>query len=135
MGVTIWMVFEALGPEKDDVITSIEDHVETMKGEKGIEVTSIEKDEAAEMEDPHPGLEKGYSQVVEIQAEFKSFQKAIETVINYGPTYIQMEGPDNYDMNLREAQETLQNVATTMHQYAQMGVGGVLISNPADDNS
>lgn len=135
MSVKIWMVFEALGPDKNGVEESISEHIEALKSEDGVEVQEIDKDEVEEMEDPHPDLSKGYSQVLEVNAEFDSFYKAIEAVINYGPTYIQMEGPDNYKMDLSEAQDTLQKMATTMHQYAQMGAGGVLISQKSSDES
>ncbi|MFB6144117.1 MAG: hypothetical protein ABEJ98_02280 [Candidatus Nanohaloarchaea archaeon] len=135
MGVEVWMVFEAVGPEKEGVENSLDEHVETLRNEeKGVEVLEIERDEATEMENPHPGLEKGYSQVVEAELEMEDFQKAVEAVINYGPTYVQFQGPDNYSMNLAESQNVLQSVANTMHQYAQMGTGGVLIGRSAKEN-
>lgn len=133
MKVEVWMVFEAVGAEKDGVVKSLEDHVESIENEEGIEITEIEKDEATEIENPHEALEKGYSQVIEMRADFENFQKVIETVINYGPTYVQMEGPDNYELDLKESQDTLQSVANTMHQYAQMGAGGVLISKSSQE--
>jgi len=46
-----------------------------------------------------------------------------------------MEGPDKYELDLRESQDTLQSVANTMHQYAQMGAGGVLISKSAEEDA
>lgn len=136
MGVELWMVFEAVGPEKEGVESSLDEHVEMLKKEeKGVEVLDIERDEATEMEDPHPSLDKGYSQVVEMNVEMEDFQKAIESVINYGPTYVQFKGPDNYEMNLSESQNVLQSVANTMHQYANMGTGGVLIGRSAKEEN
>lgn len=135
MSVKIWMVFEALGPNKEGVEESINEHIEALKSEDGVEVQSIEEDETEKMEDPHPDLSEGYSKVLEVNVEFDDFYKAMEAVINYGPTYIQMEGPDSYKMDLSEAQDSLQKMATTMHQYAQMGAGGVLISQKSSDES
>ncbi|MBC5793091.1 MAG: hypothetical protein H8Z69_03565 [Nanohaloarchaea archaeon] len=134
MGIKLWMVFEAVAAEKADVEESLEDHVDAMKSEDDIDIIEIEKDETERMEDPHPSLDEGYSQVLEMRAEFGSFPKAVETVINYGPTYVQVEGPDSYTMDLAESQESLQSVAKTMHKYAQMGAGGVLISKAGDEN-
>lgn len=134
MTVKVWMVFEAVGAKKNGVVKSLEDHVEGIKSEEGVEITELEKDEATEIENPHESLEKGYSQVVEMRADFDNFQKVVETVINYGPTYVQMEGPDKYELDLRESQDTLQSVANTMHQYAQMGAGGVLISKSSKED-
>ena len=134
MTVKVWMVFEAVGAKKNGVVKSLEDHVEGIESEEGVEITELEKDDATEIENPHESLEKGYSQVVEMRADFDNFQKVVETVINYGPTYVQMEGPDKYELDLRESQDTLQSVANTMHQYAQMGAGGVLISKSSQED-
>lgn len=133
--VELWLVFEAVGPEKEGVEKSLEEHIEAMESESEIEILKKEEGEIEEVKDPHPGLDKGYSKVLELEAEFNNFQKAVESVINYGPTYVQIEGPDSFEMGLKEAQETLQSVATTMHQYAQMGAGGVLISRENQENS
>lgn len=128
------MVFEAVGKEKKAVEDSLSDHVESLKTENGVEIEEVEKDTAEEMQDPHEGLDKGFSQVLEMRARFEDFKRATEIVLNYGPTYVQVEEPDVYDMKLKESQQTLQKVATTMHQYAQMGAGGVLISKSSQDN-
>jgi hypothetical protein len=86
-------------------------------------------DDVDEIENPHPGIEKGFSQVLELRVEIESFTKAIETVINYGPTYIQLEEPNRIEIDLKDGQEALQTVANTVHQYAQSGIGGVLVSS------
>lgn len=133
MNIKLWMVFEAVAPEKDSLENSLEDHVETMVAqEEGVELVEQEFDEVSKVENPHPGLEEGFSQVAEVRVEADSFTKAVELVINYGPTYVQIEGPDNYEMGIGEAQNALQSVANTMHQYAQMGPGGVLISKSSE---
>jgi hypothetical protein len=36
-------------------------------------------------------------------------------------------------MNLKESQESLQQVADVMHSYAQKGLGGVLVSKSVDE--
>ncbi len=135
MTVKLWMVFEAVGAEEDAVEKSLTDHLEAMESEDDIEITRKQEGTTEHVEDPHPSLDEGYTKVLEIEADFDSFKKAINSVINYGPTYVQVEGPDHIDMGLKEAQETLQSVATTMHQYAQMGAGGVLISREAQKDS
>lgn len=127
------MVFEAVGPEKTDVEDSLQDHVDSLEEEEDVEVAQVEMDEAEEVKNPHPGLEEGYSSVCEVRLDVEKFSKSVELVINYGPTYVQMEEPDMYEIDLKEGQEMLQSVANTMHQYAQMGAGGVLISRATED--
>lgn len=130
--IKLWMVFEALSPREDDVRESLEDHVEKLREEKDLEVTDVNMDDVEKMDDPHPELDEGYSQVVEVQADAKTYTRAVKTVINYGPTYVQIEGPEKFEMDLPDMQDSLQEVANTVHQYAQMGVGGVLVSRPEE---
>lgn len=133
MPLKIWMVFEAVAPDRESLEESLQEHVEAMESEDDIEIVERNVDDISSVEKPHPGLEEGFSQVSEVVIKVDGFDRAIETVVNYGPTYIQLEEPDNYELSLREGQEALQNVANTMHQYAQMGPGGVLISREAED--
>lgn len=128
------MVFEAVGPSREDVEDSLEDHIEKMESEDELKITEANVEEIEKVENPHPGLEEGFSQVAEVRADAETYTRAVKTVINYGPTYVQIEGPDNFDMDLPDMQESLQEVANTVHQYAQMGVGGVLISNPEEES-
>jgi hypothetical protein len=132
--IKLWMVFEALSPREEDVQDSLDEHLEKLRSEEGLEVTSVEMEDVEKMEDPHPELDEGYSQVVEVQADVETFTRAIKTVINYGPTYVQIEGPESFEMDISDMQNSLQEVANTVHQYAQMGVGGVLLSRPGEES-
>ena len=126
------MVFETVGPTRDDVEDSLDDHLEKMESEDELELKEANVEEIDKVENPHPGLEEGFSQVAEVRADADSFTRAVQTVINYGPTYVQIEGPDNFNMELPDMQDSLQEVANTVHQYAQMGLGGVLVSKPEE---
>lgn len=133
MGVKLWMAFEAVAPNKEAVEGSLKDHIETLGSEEEVEIIERETEEVSKVQNPHPDLEEGYSQVSEIRVDVDSFAKAINLVLHYGPTYVQVEGPDEYTMELKESQEALQKVANTMQQYAQKGLGGVLVSKSADE--
>ena len=132
--IKLWMVFEALSPREDDVENSLDDHLEKLRSEDDLEVTDVTREEVKKMEDPHPELDEGYSQVIEVRADVSTYTRAVKTVINYGPTYVQIEGPEKFEMDLPDMQESLQEVANTVHQYAQMGVGGVLVSRPEEQD-
>lgn len=133
MGVKLWMAFEAVAPNKEAVEGSLDDHVETLGSEDEVEIIERETEEVSKVQNPHPDLEEGYSQISEIRVDVDSFAKSINIVLHYGPTYVQVEGPDEYNMELKESQEALQKVANTMQQYAQKGLGGVLVSKSADE--
>jgi len=117
----------------DAVEESLEEHIEKLENEKEVKILETEFDEITEMEEPHPGLEKGFSQVCEVRVELESFAKSFELATNYGPTYVQIEEPEKLEMSVREGQEALQTVLDTVHQYAQSGAGGMLISRAADN--
>jgi hypothetical protein len=132
-GIKLWMVFEAVGPSEEDVEGSLDDHLEKLRSEEDLEIVEANVEEIDKVEDPHPGLEEGFSQVAEVRADVSSFTRAVKTVINYGPTYVQIEGPEEFEMDLPDMQDSLQEVANTVHQYAQMGLGGVLVSRPEEE--
>ncbi len=131
--VELWMVFEAVAADKQTVEDSMENHVDLLEEENGVQILSLEKEDIKEVENPHPTLDTGFSQVIETQVEAEDFARAVKLVINYGPTYVQIEGPDPIEMNLKESQQALQEVANIMHQYAQQGAGGVIVSGPSDE--
>lgn len=128
MDVKLWMVFEAVAATKDGVKGSLEEHLEKLSNEPEVEIIERNIDDAEKVENPHPDLEEGYSQVAETVVKASSFEEAIAITVNYGPTYIQMEEPDTYELSLKEGQESLQDVADIMRRYAEMGLGGMLVS-------
>ncbi len=128
MGLRLWLVFEAIGNQEKGVEDALDQLISNLKEEKGITVTSEEYDELKKVENPHPNIEEGYSKIAELNVECNTFTKAVKTVVNYGPTYVQIEGPDDFNLELKDSQEALQEVANTVQQYARMGVGGVLVS-------
>lgn len=128
MNVKLWMVFEAVAATEDAVEGSLEDHLEKLDNEPEAEILESNIDQVEKVEKPHPDIDEGFSQVAETVVEASSFEEAVALTVNYGPTYIQMEEPDVYDLSLKEGQEALQNVADIMRRYAEMGAGGMLIS-------
>lgn len=127
------MVFEAVAATEEGVEDSLDDHLEKIKSESGVEVKESNIDESTKIENPTPDLEEGYSKVAECRLSVEGFDKAIKLTFNYGPTYVNVEGPEKYEMDLKESQESLQNVANVMHQYAQKGLGGVLVSKSKEE--
>jgi len=128
MEVKLWMVFEAVAASEEAVKGSLDDHLEKLGNEPETEILESDIEEVEKVEKPHPDIDEGFSQVAETVVEASSFDEAIALTVNYGPTYIQIEEPDVYELSLKEGQEALQNVADIMRRYAEMGAGGMLIS-------
>jgi transcription antitermination factor NusG len=133
MAIELWMVFEAVSNDKEKVEESLEDHIEGLEEHESVEISEVNWEETEKVKNPHPDLDEGYSRVVETVVEVEDFNTAVEITINYGPTYVQIEGPENFNLTLKDSQEALQKVADTMHNYAQMGAGGVLISKSGEE--
>lgn len=133
MSLKLWLVFEAVADEEENVKKALDNLIGNLKSEKGVEVIEEEYDEVQEIESPHPSMEEGYSRIAELRVECDRFTNAVKTVINYGPTYVQLEGPDHFDLDIKDSQESLQEVANTVQQYAQMGVGGVLVAKSDEE--
>lgn len=132
MEIELWMVFEALAADEEGLEEAMDDHVEKLKSEDDLEIVELQRDDITEVKDPHPQLDKGYSTVVEVKAKVERFSKAVSVTLNYGPTYVQIEGPEKFELDMKDAQDSLQRVADTMHQYAQQGAGGVVVSKASE---
>lgn len=126
--IETWMVFEVLAKQEDAAVDSLEQHVEKIRDEEGVTVTSAEFEEVEEVENPHPSIDVGYSQIVEVEAEAEDFPTLIQIVMNFGPTMIEVKGPDELTMDLAETQESLNLVAEMMQKFLQSGAGGMMIS-------
>ena len=133
MSLKIWMAFEAVAATEDGVEDSLDEHLDKLESESGVEIIESNVDETAEVENPTPDLDEGFSKVAECRLEVEGFDKAVSLTFNYGPTYVHMEEPEKYEMDLKEGQEALQNVANVIHKYAQMGLGGVLVSKSREE--
>ncbi len=133
MEIELWMVFEAVAATEDGVEDSLEEHLDKLRSESGVEIVESNIDEVSKVENPHPDIDEGFSKVAETRLSVSGFDKAISLTFNYGPTYVQMEGPEKYEMGLKEGQESLQNVANVIHRYAEMGLGGVLVSKSREE--
>ena len=126
--IDVWMIFEVLAAEEEVAGNSLEQHVEKLGNQKGVEVEETDFDDVKEVENPHPSLQKGYSQVCEVRCSVESFSELVKIVLNFGPTMIEVEGPDKIEMNLSEMQNSLNLVAEMMHKFLKAGAGGMMIS-------
>ncbi|MDY6770985.1 MAG: hypothetical protein SV186_03450 [Candidatus Nanohaloarchaea archaeon] len=131
-GIDTWMIFEVLAKQEDAAVESLRDHVDKMKEMETVEITSEDFEDVEKVEDPHPALDKGYSQVCEVEATVDDFPTLVELVMNYGPTMIEVQGPEEITLDLGEAQDALNLVAEMMQKFLQSGAGGMMISRDSE---
>ncbi len=126
--IDTWMIFEVLASRKGVAEKSLKEHVEKIEKEKSVDSLEKEFDEIKEVEDPHPSIKKGFSQICEIRCKVESFSELVKIVLNYGPTMIEIEGPEKIEMDMGEMQDSLNLVAEMMHKFLKAGAGGMMIS-------
>lgn len=126
--IQTWMIFEVLAKTEDAAVESLRDHIDKLDSMEAVELTKEDFEDVEEVEDPHPSLDTGYSQVCEIECDVEDFATLIEIIMNYGPTMIEVRGPEEIRLDLGEAQDALNLVAEMMQKFLQSGAGGMMIS-------
>ncbi|MFH1236780.1 MAG: hypothetical protein V1648_00030 [Candidatus Aenigmatarchaeota archaeon] len=126
--IKVGFMIEAMAISKTAVESALKKHVEKMEKEKGVIIIRKEFKPTADVKKPLPNIEKGYSQIVDVELVAESFDKLIYMSMNYGPSAIEILEPNKITMDFGEAQGILNSIASVMHTFAAMRGGGVLVS-------
>lgn len=129
----VWMVFQVVAATEDAAVESLQEHVDGLETEDSVTEMDVSMEDVQEVDNPHPQLDKGYSQVCEVDMSVKTFSDLVEIVINYGPTSVDVKGPDRVAMDIGEVRNACNSVAQMMHQFLQAGAGGMMISRSQDE--
>lgn len=129
----VWMIFEVLAATKEAAQESLKDHAEKLS-EENVEITNEEFETVQEVEKPHPEIETGYSKVYELEMIVQGLPELIEIIISYGPTMVDVIEPEEVTLGLSDLQNSINSVTQLIHNYAQSGMGGIVISSADDQN-
>jgi len=129
----VWMIFEVLAATKEAAQESLKDHAEKLAKEN-VEISDEKFETVQEVEKPHPEIDKGYSKVYEVELVVASLQELIQIIISYGPTMVDLIEPEEVRLSINDLQGSLNSVTQLIHNYAQSGMGGVIISSASDGN-
>ena len=124
----VWFSIEALAVGKEVVESALRKHVEKMGDVKDIFIYETEYSDTIKVENPMKDVKEGYSQIVKIKFFAKDFSTLISVVMTYGPSSIEIIGPDKKEMKISEAQNIVNLLAGIVHQFAAAGVGGIIIT-------
>ncbi len=128
-----WMLFEVQAVTKDVLKKAIKNHISKIKKEKGVKIVNEKLSDFNELEASallkQKGVDKVYSVVAELIVVYKDFEILTNNVINYGPSAVEILGPEKITLRMRDAQNVLASIADMMHKYALAGRGGVIISS------
>ncbi len=124
----VWFSIEALAVDREVVEDALKKHVEKMKSIRDVFVYEAEFSESIKVEKPMKNVEEAYSQVAKVKFFVKSLSLLISVVMTYGPSSIEIIGPDKKDINLAETQDIANLIAGVVHQFAAAGAGGIVIT-------
>ena len=126
--IEVWFAIEALAVEKDVVESALKNHVERLSRVKEAFIYEKKFSEAKKVENPVKNIKEGFSQVVELKLFIKDLFSLINIVIVYGPSSVEIIGPDRKDIKLEEVQRISNVIAGIVHQFASAGLGGIVIA-------
>jgi len=84
--------------------------------------------ETTKVDNPMKGVAEAYSQIVNVKLFVKNLLSLMNIVMVYGPSSIEIMGPDSKKVDMSEMQNIVNNVAGIVHQFAAAGVGGIVIT-------
>jgi predicted AlkP superfamily phosphohydrolase/phosphomutase len=124
----VWFAIEALAVSKDVVENSLKNHIEKLKQVREAFVYETKFDEARYVEKPMKDVAEGYAQIVEVKLFVKNLNMLLNIVMTYGPSAIEILGPNKKEIDIGEVQNITNTVAAIVHQFAAAGVGGIVIT-------
>lgn len=124
----VMFTIEALAIEKETVEKSLALHIEKMGNIKEIFIYDKQFLETLEVIKPMKNVEKAYSQIAKVKFFAKDMTTLLGVVMVYGPSSIEILGPEKHEMKLDEVQNIANMLAGVVHQFAAAGVGGMVIA-------
>ncbi|HLC77454.1 MAG TPA: hypothetical protein VJH04_04595 [archaeon] len=124
----VWFSIEALAVDKDVVENALKRHVEKMGDIRDIFVYETEFSDTIKVEKPMKNVEEAYSQIVKVKFFAKNLSTLIGVVMTYGPSSVEIIGPDKKEISVAETQDIVNLLAGVVHQFAAAGVGGIIIT-------
>lgn len=125
--LNLWFAIEVMATDKDVLEDSIKTHIEKLRTAKNVFVYDIKFHEILEVANPMKDVGKAYSKVVDVKLLIKDIISMVNIVMLYGPSAVEVIGPEKIEIKIDEAQKIANTVAGIMHQFAAAGVGGLII--------
>jgi len=133
--IEAWLAFEAVAINKEIAEESLKSHVERMGKSREIFIYEKTTKESKQMKEVPAHLKKKlpadaqlWSHVAEVRALCKDFYSLLNLVVLFGPSAVEIIGPNSKIMKLDEMQNIANTIAGLLHEFAAAGVGGVIIS-------
>lgn len=123
------MIIEVLAISKEAAESALKKHVDKMYHEEDTMILEKQFHETQEVENPTPRVEKGYSQIVDVDIMTKNLDQLVRMVVSYAPSSIEILEPEQLRLGMGEAQGILNSISELIHRFAAAGLGGVMVSS------
>ena len=125
--------FEVMAAQAEIAEASIKNHIERLGRAPDTFVfdTSFSELEKVTRNLPQ-GLTEGHSQVAKAKLYTKDFFTLINIIFVYGPSAVEIMDPTKISLSMEDMQNICNVAAGLIHEFAQKGVGGMLISAPQE---
>ena len=124
----VWFSIEALAVDRDVVEDALKSHVNKMGEIKDILIYETEYSDTLKVNNPVKNVKEAHSQVAKVKFFAKDLMTMIGVVMTYGPSAIEVLGPDKKETKIDEVQNIVNLLAGVVHQFAVAGVGGIIIT-------
>lgn len=126
--IEAWFGIEALAVEKDAVEKALDNHVKKLSSTRDVLVYDTKFSDTTKVEKPIKNLAEGYAQIVELKLFVKNIFTLARIIMIYGPSSIEILGPNETKVKIDETQNIANLIATLVHQFASAGIGGIVIT-------
>jgi len=126
--IDAWFAIEVMGVKEDVVKESLENHIGKLTKTKNLLVYDKKLLDVKKVDKPPKDMEVAYSQVVELKILIKDTATFLLIVMLYGPSSIEVFGPEKKEIKIDELQEIANAVSGIVHQFAASGMGGLVIT-------
>jgi len=127
--IRVWAMIEVLGIKEEITKKSLETHIDTLDMDERVKLYKKQLGEIKEVEKPLKNVEKGFSQVCEIEFIAKNLEDLVAIIMKYGPSAVEILEPNEIKLKMNESQNILNLVSRMMHEFAAAGIGGLVIAN------
>lgn len=119
---------EAMAVKKEPLEKSLKEHVEKIEKLKQVRIYEKNFSDIEEVENPPKKVQKAYSQIVEIKLFIVDLTSLFSIIMMYGPSSVEILGPKKKEINMDEMQNLSNGLAGLIHQFAQAGSGGIVMT-------
>ena len=113
--IRVLMTLEVAGKPKEHVEKSLETYLDQINQEKHLDVLSLEREDAIELEGENEGF---FSAFAEVELLVPQLEGVTQLAFNYTPASIEIIEPDDFHVEARDLQNWINDILSQLHTVA-----------------